>query len=125
MTNWLISTWNFIVQSIFAELIAVIFGVLIVQKGQEWLDKKRYGGWHVVVIKEKQQQLRREISYKKLKAIQEEPADLSVYLKGVASPYTWFKQVDLIEDGEKTGLIHCDHETKTYTIDVDKNQSKD
>ncbi len=125
MTNWLITAWNFIVETLLAELIVVVFGVLIVQKGQDWLDKKRYSGWHVILIKEGKQILQRKISYKKLKAIQDESADLSVYLKGVASPYTWFKQVDIIEDGEKLGLIYIDPEAKTYTIDVDKNPSKE
>jgi hypothetical protein len=125
MTAWLIAIWNFIVQTLLAELIVVIFGVFIVQKGLELFDKWRYDGWHVIVWQDGKQILKREISYKKLKAIQEEPADLSVYLKGVASPYTWFQHVDLIEDGESLGLISIDAEEKTYTLNLDKNPSKD
>jgi hypothetical protein len=125
MPVWITSVWNFIFETLLAELIIVIFGVLIVQKGQEWLDKKRYGGWHVTLLQNGETRLTREISYKKLKEIQEEPAELSVYLKGVTSPYAWFQGVDLIEDGEKLGLVCMDPETKTYTIDLDKNPSKE
>lgn len=118
MTNWLITTWNFIVETLLAEFVVVVFGVLIVQQGQEWLDKKRYSGWRVVVLKKGEIIVEREVSYKKLKAIQEEPADLSVYLKGIISPYTW-AGVDIIAHKD---LVQVDAEKKTYLIDLDKNE---
>lgn len=121
METWLNAAWDFIAQTLLAELIVVIVGVLIVQKAQNWLDKKRYGGWRVIVLKEGKTIVKRDVSYKKLKDIQEEPADLSVYLKGIISPYTW-AGVDIIEHGEKKGLVRIDHEKKIYFIDLDKNE---
>lgn len=123
MPTWLSTTWNFIVQTLLAELIVVIVGVLIVQKAQKWFDKKRYGGWCVIVLREGKTILKRKISYTKLKEIQEEPAELSVYLKGVVSPYAWVG-IDIIEDGEELDLVHIDREKRTYTVDLDKNPQR-
>lgn len=59
------------------------------------------------------------------------PADLSVFLKGVASPYGYV-QCDIIQDGERLGLLKVDETRedlwrfkryicRVYTIDMDKN----
>ncbi len=118
--EWIISIWEFVFETLLSELVVVIAGVLIVQKAQKWLDKKRYGGWRVIVTCNDESILERDISYTKLKAIQEEPAELSVYLKGVISPYSWIV-VDIIEKGEELELVITNTKNKTYTINLDKN----
>lgn len=112
---------EFIIQAILAELIAVIFGILVVQTVQKCIDKIRYSNWHVIIQKDNTTILTREISCSKLKQIQLEPSDLAVFLKGVASPYTWIK-CDIIEEGDKLGFLIVDRSQKTYTLNLDKDR---
>ncbi|MBC8446147.1 MAG: hypothetical protein H8D78_00205 [Chloroflexi bacterium] len=62
----------------------------------------------------------RKISAGKAREILEEPADLSVFLKGVVSPYAWVN-CDIIEEGRKIGLLQEDRQNRVFTIDLDKN----
>lgn len=98
--------------------------------------ERRFAGWRVRLIKEKEQRLDRPISPRKAREIYEETADLSVFLKGVASPYGYIT-CDIIQDGEDLGLLRKEEERKDfqlfkrpiinrtirriYTIDMDKN----
>lgn len=95
------------------------------------VNRRRFGGWHVKLYAGGEQKVDREISWRKAKEIAEEPSDLSVFLKGVASPYAWIT-CDLIADGERLGLVTVEKEskwlfgeTRTYIIDVDKNPKPD
>ena len=112
---------DFFVQTVLAEVIVVIFGILVVQTVQKCIDKRRFSNWHVVIQKENKTILTREISYGKLKQIQLDPSDLAVFLKGVASPYTWIK-CDIIEEGEKLGFLKINRTKKTYTLNLDKDR---
>lgn len=117
---WLQETFRFIIETLLQEIVVVIAGVLFAQFIYVWWVKYRYGGWRVIVWKREEEKLDREISPGKLKEIKEEPAELAVFLKGVASPYAWIN-CDLIKDGEALGLLVIDPEKKTYTLNLDKN----
>jgi hypothetical protein len=99
-----------------------------------------YAGWRVRLIKENKERLDRSISPRKAREICDEPADLSVFLKGVASPYGYIT-CDIIQDGEALGLLSVEEVGKdfrlfnrklirryirrTYTINIDKNPKPD
>ena len=111
---------GFIFQSLLGELVVVIAGFIIAKTLLSYYDKRRFGGWRVIVIKNGKQIVNRPISVRKAKEILDDSADLSVFLKGVASPYGWIK-CDIISEGEKIGLLKIDRENRKFFIDLDKN----
>ncbi len=109
-----------VVMSVISEIVIVALGVLV---GHFVLDRWEgflYGGWHVVVRRGDRVTLRRAISAPKAKEILTEPAELSVFLKGVISPYERIR-CDLLEEGRKIGLLVEDRKGKQFVIDLDKN----
>lgn len=131
VSQWIIA----IAQNLAASFIAVLLGLAFARFIQDRIDSKRYGGYSVKVLRtewdedkgssEQKVKVDRPISVAKAKAILAESADLSVFLKGVVSPYaTLF--CDLIaelEDKEKpTAERVLRLEGKTYIIDLDKNK---
>lgn len=119
--EWLGVSLNFIVETLLQEFIVVVFGVLFALFVKNRWEKWRYGKWEVIVIKEEEEILHRKISPSKVKEILDEPAELSVFLKGVASPYEWIK-CDLIEYGEKLGLLHEDRVNRRFVLNLDENR---
>jgi hypothetical protein len=128
--QWIIA----IAQNLAASFIAVLLGIAFARFIQDRIDSNRYGGYSVRVIKTERDEAKhvselkikvnRPISVAKAKAILAESADLSVFLKGVVSPYaTLF--CDLIaelEDKEKPAADKVLRlEGKTYVIDLDNN----
>ena len=110
-----------VVAGVVTEIIIVVFGFLISHVILAQWVKWRYGGWRVVIKEGEEEILSREISARKAKEILTEPADLSVFLKGVISPYERIR-CDLIEEGRKTGLLVEDREGKRFVIDLAKNK---
>lgn len=84
------------------------------------IRQRRYGNWRVVVRRSHEVIIERKVSLRKVKEVLEEPADLSVFLKGIVSPYAWIS-CDLIEEGEKLGLLLVDHSNRQFVIDLDQN----
>lgn len=110
-----------VAQNLLASFIGVLAGLAFAHFYRERQDRKRYGGWQVIVIKDGIEKVNREISVLKAKEIFQETAEKSVFLKGVASPYGWINNCDLIEEGEKIELLHEDHKQRRITINLDKN----
>ena len=120
IVSMLQNPWEFLIQTVLAELIVVVLGVLIAHFILRNWERWRYGKWHVVVLEGEETHVDRRISPAKAKQILDEPADLSVFLKGVVSPYGWIK-CDLIEHGQEEGLLVVDEVKKRFVIDLDKN----
>jgi hypothetical protein len=104
---------------------AVVFAYLL---GRLFFDR-RYADWHVRVVKDGIEKVNRPVSPRMAREINEEPGDLSVFLKGVASPYGYIR-CDILEEGRDRGLLEATEERygrfrwrirRTYTIDMDKN----
>ncbi len=111
--EWILSG---LVQNFIWTIIAILF-VQLVQKGYEnW----RYGRWHVQVLLKEEVVVDREISPSKLKEIFAEPAEMSVFVKGVASPYGWIK-CDLLTTGREIGLFLVRPQKRLLMIDLDRN----
>ncbi len=118
--DWLNSPLDFVIQTLLAELIVVVAGVLVAHSFLALAIKLRYGRWQVRIIKENTEILRRDISPTKAKEILGEPADMSVFLKGVVSPYGWIN-CDLLREGKEIGLFVQDNRQRLLTINLDKN----
>ena len=118
----LVKREDFIYDLIF-EVFIIIISVLLVTPIKKGIDKIRYHGWFVTIIKNGENKVNRPISYQKLKEIKNESAEMSVFIKGVASPYG-FINCDILEDGLKQKIFIIDEENKKLIYDFDK-QKKD
>lgn len=109
--------------NLLSEFVMVILGIVFTYGIWRGYLKLRYGKWHVVIMEGDEVKLDRKISARKAKEILEEPADLSVFLKGVVSPYAWIG-CDLVEDGKKIGLFEIDKVDSRFVIDLAKNPQR-
>jgi len=109
-----------ILQNLIASFLAVVFGIAFTQFVLRRWDEHRYGRWHVIIKKNEEIKVNRAISVRKAKEILDEPADLSVFLKGVISPYA-FVNCDIIKEGERLGLLIRDNNNRQFIVDLDKN----
>jgi hypothetical protein len=118
--------------NIAASIIFSLLGVLLAFFIRRWYWDRCFSGWVVKVIQNDREKVNRIISPGKAKAIYDEPSDLSVFLKGVASPYGHIRG-DILEEGPALGLLEViEHENRSigplpwrvrraYTINLDKN----
>ena len=116
--------WNFILEVVLAEFIVVVIGVLSAFLIKDIWVRWRYGGWKVIVRDGEKELLLRNISPGKAKEILYEPAELSVFLKGVASPYG-FLNCDILTRGKEVGLFVQEDQERCYFINLDKNPPRE
>jgi hypothetical protein len=143
----IIWTWSVpVMQNLLSSLIAVIAGIIFTQFIRNRYDKWKYGRWHVVVTQSvppseqpatgatatasptatpltapRQVLVDRAISVRKAKEILTETSDLSVFLKGVISPYAYVK-CDLVGDDCEKGLLEKDDAHRVFRVDLDHNR---
>lgn len=121
--EWLKNALDFIFGALLTEFVVVVVGVLFAAFIQNRWEKWKYGNWRVIVCQNERDLVDRDISPGKAKEILHEPADLSVFLKGVASPYGWIN-CDLLEEGRELGLLVEDKQNRRFVIDLDKNPAR-
>ena len=114
---------EFTLQTILGELLIVTLGVLFAAFVKSGYDQWRYGGWRVLVTQNGQEEVNRPVSARKAEQVLEEPADLAVYLKGVASPYAWIR-CDIISEGKEIGLLTIDKAARRFIINLDRNPAE-
>lgn len=114
--NWL----QAIAQNLVASFLAVVLGIGFTYFIRRRWDEKHFGGWRVVVWKKGAIEVDRAISAEKAKEILLEPSELSVFLKGVASPYGWIN-CDILQKGIEEKLFVRDDAKRLLTIDLDHN----
>lgn len=115
---------QFITQALLGELIVVIAGVFFAYIIKKQYDNWRYGRYSVRILQDGEEKVNRAISPRKAEEILNEPADLAVFLKGVASPYGWIN-CDLISEGQTIGLLIIDREKREFLINLDNNPKKE
>jgi len=113
-----------ILQNLIAGFLAVVLGIAFTRLVRSRWDEHRYGGWQVIIKENEKTRVRRAISVRKAKEILDDPADLSVFLKGIASPYA-FIGCDIIEEGECRGLLTQDNVNRQFILDLDKNPPRE
>lgn len=109
-----------ILQNLIASFLAVVFGIGFTQFVRSRWDEHLYGRWHVIIKNKEEIKVNRAISVRKAKEILDDPADLSVFLKGIVSPYALLN-CDIIEEGECRGLLIRDSVNRQFIVDLDKN----
>ena len=115
--------WPFLIQSLLAEFLVVVAGVLFAILVRDQWIRWRYGGWKVIIMQPGEPDHVREITPTKAKEIIDTEEELSVYLKGVASSYGWLN-CDLITEGRECGMLVEQLEKKRFLIDMAKNPAK-
>jgi hypothetical protein len=109
-----------LLENLAANIVAAFLGVVAAWLIRHGWEKWRFGRWRVVVVQDGVTRVDRAISVGKAKEILQEPAELSVFLKGLVSPYDTL-HCDIIQEGEKLGLLNKDSARRIYTIDLDEN----
>jgi hypothetical protein len=109
-----------ILLNLISNFLIVVLGILFTQFVRRRSDKRRYGGWHVIIKEKGEIKVDRAISVRKAKEILDEPTDLSVFLKGIVSPYAKLN-CDIIVEGECLGLLIKDNVNRQFIVDLDKN----
>jgi hypothetical protein len=119
MLNWdVLREW--IVSGLVQNFVWVIIAIFFVQYVQRAYDQWRYGNWRVIVHQKGKDLVDREISPGKVKEILAEAAEMSVFIKGVASPYGWIN-CDILTEGKRIGLFVEEPGNRRLLIDLDKN----
>ncbi len=121
--NWLQNIADFLLEAIKNEIAAVVVGVFFAQGIQKLYDYFRYGRWKIILYQEGREIVQREISTSKAKEIIKEEAELSVFLKGVISPYVHLT-CDILKKGRELGLLKEDKKGRCFIVDLDKNPPK-
>ena len=67
-----------ILQNLIASFLAVVFGIAFTQFIRRRWDKRRYGGWYVIVKKKEVIKVNRAISVRKAQEILDEPRTIGV-----------------------------------------------
>jgi hypothetical protein len=112
--------WEWVVSGLIQNFVWVIVAIAFVEFVQRTYDNWKYGNWRVIVKLKNEEKVNREISPGKVKEILAEPAEMSVYVKGVASPYGWIN-CDVLTEGKKLFLFVEDRENRKLIVDLDKN----
>ncbi len=115
-------------------------GVLAAYALREGYFKRRYADWRVRVIQGGAIRVERPISPGKAREIDDEPAELSILLKGTASPYATIN-CDILEVGRERGLLTVEDSARpflklgvftlgrryerTYVINLDRNPPRE
>ena len=80
-------SWS-VVANLFTEFLVTVFGLLVAQRIARWWVEQRFGGWRARIVRGATPIVERRISAPKVKEILEEPAELSVFLKGLVARMT-------------------------------------
>lgn len=99
--------------NLLSDVIVVLFAVLVWNRYKAY----RFGGWHISIRQGGKEIARRAVSARKIEQILDEPSDMSVFVKGVVSPYGWLN-TDVLD------LIVVCKSLKLIEVDLDKNPPK-
>lgn len=120
--------WTAVLQNLVASGIGAaagaIFGVFFSQFYQKRRDKEQFGDWTVIVKRPGLEDVERLIPVERAKLVLDDDSALSVYLKGIASPYGWIN-CDLVTDGYKNGMLQRNNDRRMFIIDYSKNPKRD
>ncbi len=122
--TWLLAIAQNLVASVLYTLLGVILGVFVIDRYRERRNRKLYGGWHVMVTRRGTTLVDRAISVRKAKEILEESSELSVFIKGVVSPYERLN-CDILDRQKYPELLLQDALNRRFIVDLDKNPPED
>lgn len=94
--------------------VAAAAAIYLARKGQ-------FTGWAVVVRKGDKVLCKRPVGRKKAEEVLDDATSLSVFIKGVVSPFCWLNEDVLSEKASKKGLFQVSFPGRTWTVDILKN----
>jgi len=111
---------NFFFETLFGELLLTIVGVVLAQTFIKWLNNRRYGKWHLTVMKNGEARIdKMPISPGKIKQFNEIPEEMPVFLKGMCSPFHRIN-CDLMQEGKEKGVLNIDEKSRVILINLDR-----
>lgn len=120
LLDWLVPIIQNLLASTLYTLLGLLLGVFVIQRYRTWRDKHKYGRWHVIVTKSGETIVDRQISVRKAKEILDESSDLSVFIKGVVSPYEYLN-CDILDGEKHPHLLVQEGENRRFVVNLDKN----
>ena len=85
------------------------------------VKKNRFGGWNVVIRRGDEVLCFRPVGARKAEEVLDDSSTLSVFIKGVASPFCWLNE-DLCSDkAAQIGLFTVSFPKKQWVVDISKN----
>ena len=106
-----------ILKSVGGPLFAIVASYLF----WKFQERRTYGGWKVVVKNGDTILCTRPVGGRKAKEVMDDISTLSVFLKGIVSPFGWVN-LDLVSDEAKNlGLFKEDKKAREWVIDLAHN----
>jgi hypothetical protein len=106
-----------LIYDLFKIIVGFIFARFIYER---FIMQFLWGGWSVKVIKNNISVVSRDISPSSCKRILSDETELSVYLKGIISPYEWLK-IDIVSPVViKAGVLITNKKQKIITVNLDQ-----
>lgn len=111
----------FIIEQIVAWAIGVMMATAVNVFVQATIKERKFRGWCVKITKGSDLLCTRAVGTKKAEEVLDDASTLSVFVKGIASPFVWLNE-DLVSDNaRKSGLFWVDWNNKTWHVDILKN----
>ncbi|MBD3366411.1 hypothetical protein GF360_03695 [candidate division WWE3 bacterium] len=113
-----ILTVDFILSTISQEVVGTLFAVALAALANFLWKKHRFGGWTVKVIRpDGSVGTIRPVGRKKMEEVLDDLTTMSVFLKGLVSPYGWLT-IDLVTEGREMDVLEIDHSSKQISVDL-------
>lgn len=111
-----------IFEGVLVEFIFTILAVIAAQTLIKWINNWRFGRWKLTVKRSDTIILDKiPVSPQKMKQINDVPEEMSVFLKGLCSPFHYIK-CDLPRRGVTLGVLKQDYKMREIIIDLDKDK---
>ena len=111
-------TQEFFVSTSAQEAVGALLTLALFFIGQKLWKERKFGGWTVEVNDiNGQHVMSRPVGTKKTEEILDDLSTLSVFLKGLVSPFGWLK-IDLVTKGVELGALKIDNTKKQFVIDL-------
>ena len=86
--------------------------------------KSKFSGWTVEVRRGEEILCCRPVGRRKTEEILDDSSTLSVYLKGLVSPFGWLNEDLLSQKAADSGLFRTQYANKKWVVDLSKNPQK-
>lgn len=104
--------------SVLGCFVSVLCPVMLFYGYKKW----KFSGWKVIVKDGDTVRTTRLVGPKKAEQVLDDTSDLSVFIKGVVSPYCRHLNEDVISDkSRESGLFKQLDKEKTWVVDIAKN----
>lgn len=101
--------------------IGLFLGFLFSRIYDKLISEKQFSGWRVIVKKGEEILCERPVGHRKAAEVLDDTTTLSVFIKGVTSPFCWLNEDVVSEKASVTGLFTVSLQKKQWVVDISKN----